>query len=117
MNGSEKRRAVDDASRRDFAASGRSRLVAHLAPGSSGFPGESCYCPGTFPGCLALLIGAEPIECTPGWPVLEEQALTNRPVSSSATAASDMVIFFFIYCFLVCCSVGNTYPFPMLISF
>jgi hypothetical protein len=32
--------------------------------------------------------------------VLEEQAPTNRPVSS-ANAASDMVIFFFIYCFLL----------------
>ena len=59
---------------------------------------ESCYCPGSFPGCLALLIGAEPIECVPGvWPVLDEQPPTNRPVSSSANAASDIVIFFFIY--------------------
>jgi hypothetical protein len=37
----------------------------------------------------------------PSWPVLDEQALT-RPVSSSANAASDMVIFFFIYCLLAC---------------
>ena len=33
-------------------------------------------------------------------PVLDEQAPTNRPVSSSANAASDVVIFFFIYRFL-----------------
>jgi hypothetical protein len=49
-----------------------------------------------------LLIGAEPIECVPGvWPVLDEQAPTNRPVRSSANAASDMVIFFFIYCLVL----------------
>jgi len=53
-----------------------------------------------------LLIGAEPIECVPGgWlvldePVLDEQAPTNSPVSSSANAANDIVIFFFIYRFL-----------------
>ena len=34
-------------------------------------------------------------------PVLDEQAPTNRPVMSSANAASDMVIFFFIYRFLL----------------
>ena len=34
-------------------------------------------------------------------PVLDEQAPTNRAVSSSANAASDMVIFFFIYRFLL----------------
>jgi hypothetical protein len=62
-------------------------------------------------------MGAPPIECTPGWPVLDEHAVTNRPVSSSANAVSDMVIFFFIYCFLVCCSVGDICPFLILNSF
>jgi hypothetical protein len=37
--------------------------------------------------------------------VLDEQALTNRPLSSSANAVSDMIIFFFILvlsCLLFC---------------
>jgi hypothetical protein len=49
-----------------------------------------------------LLIGAEPIECVPGVsPVLDEQAPTNRSVSSNTDATSDMVIFFFIYCLIL----------------
>ena len=35
--------------------------LTNAAPGSSWLPLESCYCPGSCPGCLALLIGADPI--------------------------------------------------------
>ena len=67
-----------------------------------------------------MLIGAEPIECVPGcWPVLDEpvldeQAPTNRPVSSSANAASDMVIFFFIYRFLLDATKLTTFSYIAL---
>ena len=67
-----------------------------------------------------MLIGAEPIECVPGgWlvldePVLDEQAPTNRPVSSSANAASDMVIFFFIYRFLLDATKLTTFSYTAL---
>ena len=72
-------------------------LVKWLSSGSS-------YRPGIF----ASLIGAEPILCTPPCPLLvDEQALTSRPASSSADAAIDMVIFFFIGCFPVCCFFGT----------
>ncbi len=50
---------------------------------------------GTFPGIFALLIGADPIWCVP-WPVLDEQAPTNKPASSNVNTTSNMVIFFFI---------------------
>ena len=86
----------------------------------SGLPSESCYCSGNFPGCLALPIGAEPIECVPGgWPVLDEpvfdeQAPTNRPVSSSANGATDMVIFFFIYRFLLDATKLTTFSYTAL---
>jgi hypothetical protein len=69
------------------------------------------HCAGTVPGILWSLTRAAPIGCDPSMPVLDEQALTNRPVSSSANATSDIVIFFFIYCFLVCCSTSETSPF------
>lgn len=58
-------------------------------------PEGSCYRPGIF----ELLIGADPILCVPSCPVLVEQALTNRPVSSIANATNDMVMFFLIWCF------------------
>ena len=62
-----------------------------------------------------MLIGAEPIECVPGgWPVLDEQAPTNRPVSSSANAATDMVIFFFIYRFLLDATKLTTFSYTAL---
>jgi len=66
---------------------------------------ERCYCPGNFPGCLALLMGAEPIECVPGcWleePVPDEQAPTNRPVSSNANAASAILYPFSLIAFFL----------------
>jgi hypothetical protein len=61
---------------------------------------QDSHCPGTVPGILWLLTRAAPIGCDPSMPVLDEQALTNRPVSSSANATSDIVIFFFIIAFL-----------------
>jgi len=47
-------------------------------------------------------------------PVLDEQAPTNRPVSSSANAASDMVIFFFIYRFLLDATKLTTFSYTAL---
>ena len=44
----------------------------------------------------------------------DEQAPTNRPVSSSANAASDMVIFFFIYCLLLDATKLTTFSYTAL---
>jgi hypothetical protein len=50
-------------------------------------------------------MGAEPIECVPGcWleePVPDEQAPTNRPVSSNANAASAILYPFSLIAFFL----------------
>jgi hypothetical protein len=50
-------------------------------------------------------------------PVLEVHALTNRPVSSSATATSDTITFFFIFAFLFVVIVGLLSVSPVLFVF